>query len=198
MGKYLGFAALLAAALPAGQAHAAVLSFTGFANSTAVTAVDPTCAPIRFRGFANGSGNSSLGAFTYFHNACTEGAKTPVSLSTGIFEMTFALGAINGRFEGASIPRSDTPGLFDQDFMYTILGGTGEFLGASGGFRNLGTVDTRGGPPGRLAYNFDGFVDAPGVPEPGSWAMLILGFFAVGAGLRAYAKPAPDLSFSAA
>lgn len=185
MARFVSFAAMLVLALPAAPAQAAVISFTATANAAAVTAVDATCAPIRFRGFANGSGNSNLGAFSYFHNACTEGAKTPVSLSTGIFDMTFANGTINGRFEGASTPRAGVPGLFDQDFLYTILGGSGEFLGITGGFRNLGTVDVRGGPPGRLSFNFAGLVDAPGIPEPETWALLLTGFFVIGSGMRA-------------
>lgn len=187
MGKFLSIAALLAAALPAPAAQAAVLDFTGTANATAFTSLDASCAPKPFRGLANGTGTSTLGTMSYFHNACTEGAKVPVSLAEGIFAITFGSGAINGRFAGTSTPRAGVPGLFDQDFLYTILGGSGGFLGASGSFRNLGTVDVRGGPPSRLSLNFAGLINAPSIPEPSSWALLLAGFFAIGIGMRARA-----------
>jgi len=47
-------------------------------------------------------------------------------------------------------------------------------------FTNIGTVDARGGPPSRLSLNFTGSIDAPAVPEPASWAMMVVGFGLVG------------------
>ena len=175
-------AAAAALALAAAPGHAAV--FTGTATATAVVGPDATCAPLPFRGIishASSSGSSNLGAFTYSHNACTQGATGPV---TGSFAMDFSGALLNGTFAGGSLARVGTPGLFDQAFTYTVTGGTGRFAGASGSFVNLGTVDVRGGPPSRLNFNFDGAIFAAGVPEPGTWALLILGFGAVGAALR--------------
>lgn len=181
----LAVTALLAAAMPADVASAATLAFNGSASGVAVTAPDATCAPYTFRGTVTSApGTSNLGGFAYSHNSCTQGAIIPVSLANGDFQIAFTNGMINGRFDGTSIPRAGTPMLFDQDFLYTILGGTGIFAGASGTFRNLGTVDVRGGPPAQIAFNFNGLIDAPAVPEPGTWAMLILAFFGMGAALR--------------
>ena len=171
----------------ANSANAAVLTFSGTANATASVAPDASCQPFaNFRGTVlpnNSSGTSNLGDFTYSHSICTQGAITPVSLQSGTFGLDFANGSINGTVTGTSTP-SSTTGIFDQFFAYVITGGTGDFLGASGAFDNIGTVDIRTAPPSRLAFNFNGAINAPGIPEPATWALLILGFGTIGAGMR--------------
>jgi hypothetical protein len=162
-----------AAAVVAIPASAAEISFSGSAAATASPAPSSSCAPL-FQGIATGSGTSSYGAFSYSHTACTTGATGPV---TGSYIMNFGADQFSGLFAGTSAATS-TPGLFDLLFTYDILAGTGRFAGASGQFAQIGTVDVRGGPPSRLSLNFSA------VPEPGSWAMMLLGFAAVGGALR--------------
>jgi hypothetical protein len=146
---------------------------------------DASCQPFAaFRGRVipgTGVGSSNLGAFTYTHNACTQGNVVP-SYQAGTFAIDFANGGIFGTFTGETTPTA-TPGISDQVFEYLIGGGTGRYLGASGSFANVGTVDFRS-PPSRLSFNFDGAISAAGVPEPATWALLILGFGAIGAGKR--------------
>ena len=64
--------------------------------------------------------------------------------------------------------------------------GLQSFLG--GTFANTGyyalTVGGFGGDTGSYTLNFQGGSALPGVPEPTTWALLILGFGAVGAGMR--------------
>jgi hypothetical protein len=174
--------------IAAAPVSAATLVFDGSASATASVAPDASCAPLPFRGtiaHANSSGVSNLGSFTYSHNACTQGATGPV---TGSFELDFGASLLSGAFEGLSVARVDVPGLFDQQFSYTITGGSGIFQGATGSFTNVGTVDVRGGPPSRLALNFEGTIDAPAVPEPATWGMMLLGFGAVGAAMRRHKR----------
>lgn len=170
------------------SAQAAILPFTGSATAAASVAPAASCAPFTFRGIitpANSSGSSNLGAFTYSHNACTQGAISPVSLQDGSVAIDFGYGAISGRFTGTSTPRAGVAGLFDQIFSYTILAGTGQFARATGTFGNIGTVDTRNAPPSRLTFNFNGLIDAPAaVPEPETWALMLGGFFLLGSALR--------------
>jgi hypothetical protein len=180
-GALLSAAALVA---QANSAEAAILTFSGSATATPVVAPDASCAPLPFRGIiapAASSGESNFGSFLYSHNVCTQGATGPV---VGTFSIDFGVSSFSGSLIGASVARAGTPGLFDQTFDYTITGGTGSFLGATGSFVNVGTVDTRGGPPSRLALNFNGQINAPAVPEPTTWSLMIAGFGLVGAAIR--------------
>lgn len=169
------------AALVGAPASAAVVSFVGTAAATAAPFADPSCAPLPFRGLATGSGTSSLGQFAYSHNVCIVGAVGPV---IGTFVLNFGDAAVSGLLDGVATARVGVPGLFDQQFAYTMTGGTGRFAGATGRFTNIGTVDVRGGPPSRLSLNFEGTLNAPAIPEPATWAMMITGFGLVGAVAR--------------
>ena len=166
------FAALAAALAPA-TSNAAVVAFSGSATATAAPAPNATCAPL-FQGVATGSGTSSFGSFNYSHTACTTGATGPV---TGSYVINFGVDQFSGLFAGRSAATS-TAGLFDLVFSYNILAGTGRFAGGSGGFNQIGTVDVRGGPPSRLSLNFSA------VPEPGTWATMLLGFASMGLTMR--------------
>lgn len=168
----------------AAPATAALLQFVGSGNAIATPFADPACAPLPFHGIiplSDGSGNSNLGSFSYGHDVCTQGATGAV---TGTFVIDFGYGLLTGALDGSSTARPDVSGLFDQTFTYTISSGTGDFLGATGSFVNIGTVDVRGGLPSRLTFNFEGLIDAPAVPEPATWGMMIAGFAVIGGTLR--------------
>lgn len=174
--------ALATFAVSHAPASAELLPFTGSATAIATTFADPTCAPLTRRGiipFEDSSGTSNLGTFRYSHNNCNIGATGPVE---GSFALDFSGSLLSGLFSGTATARPGVTGLFDQVFTYTVTGGTGRFLGATGSFMNNGTVDIRGGPPSRLTLNFNGTINA--VPEPATWAMMILGFGLVGVGIR--------------
>jgi hypothetical protein len=165
-------------------AQAATLLFTGSATATANVSADATCAPLPFRGTIqpiNSAGTSNLGNFSYGHVVCTQGATGPVN---GTFQIDFADASLTGVLSGTSTARAGTPGLFDQVFSYTINGGTGQFAGATGSFTNVGTVDGRGGPPSRLTLSFAGSINTAAVPEPATWAMMLVGFFGIGGAMR--------------
>lgn len=191
--KYHTFATAfcgLAALVPATGVTAGTTAFIGTGSARAIVMADATCQPFApFRGQVipgTGSGTSNLGAFTYTHNVCTQGNVSP-SYQKGTFAIDFANGGIFGTFTGETTMTA-TPGVSDQVFTYLIGGGTGRYLGATGTFGNIGTVDFRS-PPSKLSFNFDGAISAAGVPEPAAWALLILGFGAIGAGMRR--RPAP-------
>lgn len=168
-------AGLLVAALAcASAAQAAVVDFSGTATATAAVGPNAVCAPLPLQGIATGSGTSPFGAFTYNHTSCTTGATGPV---TGTYSIVFAADQFSGLFSGTSAATA-TPGLFDLLFTYTITAGTGRFAGGTGSFSQVGTADVRGGPPSRLTLNFSA------VPEPATWAMMLLGFGAMGLTLR--------------
>ena len=175
----LGSMALMGA-LPA---YAAVLPFTGTVTGVSnLVGADPTCAPLPFRSAidpASTVGSSTLGNFTL-------GTSTCIALgggaSFGTFTINFGADSFAGTFDGGSTP-SDTAGISDTAWLFTILGGTGRFTGASGTFEAAGLADARTRPT-HVAIAFIGNVNAPAVPEPASWALMILGFGGIGLAMR--------------
>jgi len=176
-------AAFVVAALSVGTtASAAVLDFSGSFSGLASVAPDASCAPLAFRGTISSAttvGHSSLGDFTYSHSICLAGG---VGTVAGSFLIDFGQDSFQGTLDGLA-SASGTPGLFDETFNYTILSGTGRFLDAAGTFSGIGTVDTRIPPP-HVNLAFEGEVNVPAVPEPGTWALMLLGYGAVGVALR--------------
>lgn len=171
--------AALGCALPA---HADVLPFTGSLTARAVTGADPACTP-SLRGVISPGdtvGTSSLGAFTYGHTVCTAGAVGgPV---TGVFNIDFGSDGFQGTLAGTATPTAMPP-VSDLSFLYTIVSGTGRFLGATGTFTGIGMADPRI-RPSTVTLDFNGAIDAPAVPEPATWALLIVGFGMIGGSLR--------------
>ena len=177
-----GIALGLAAIEFASPADAAALLFTGTMSGLGVTGADASCAPFPFRGTIAAStsvGHSSLGDFSYSHNICLGGVNAG---SAGSFLLDFGLGTINGSLTGFAAA-SSTPGISNVTFNYTILGGTGQYLGASGMFAGVGTTDARM-RPSLVSQMFQGTINAPAVPEPATWAMMICGFAGIGFAMR--------------
>ena len=179
---------LLGISLPA---HADVLSFTGsVTGSSTFVGPDASCAPLQFRSVispASTTGTSSLGDFTYSTSTCLSAGGI---LSAGTFIIDFGEDAFNGTFEGGATP-TGTPGISDTEWLFTILGGTGRFEGASGTFEGIGVTDATI-RPALVSIDFVGNVVAPAIPEPATWALMLLGFGGAGIALRrrqARAKP---------
>jgi hypothetical protein len=167
---------LLAAALPA---NADVLSFTGSVTGESnFVGLDPTCvAPEIFRTAidpASTDGTGSLGPFTFSTSTCISPGG---ALSSGTFIIDFGADTFNGIFDGGSTP-TGVPGISDTAWLFTILGGTGIYEGASGMFQGTGTADSTSQPT-QVLINFAGTVFTP-VPEPATWLMMILGFGQIG------------------
>ena len=169
--------------IAASSANADVLPFTG--NVTGLSTLigpEASCAPLQFRSAIDPSstvGHSSLGDFTYSTSTCLS---LGGALSNGTFIIDFGADRFNGTFDGGSTP-TGTPGISNTAWLFTILGGTGRFDGASGTFNGTGVSDATTRPT-RVSIDFIGNINAPAVPEPESWALMLLGFGAIGMTVR--------------
>ena len=176
---------LLGMALPA---NANVLSFTGsVTGASTFVGADATCAPLQFRSIidpASTAGTSSFGDFTYSTSTCLSlGGAT----SFGTFIIDFGQDEFNGTFDGGSTP-TDIPGISNTSWLFTVLEGTGRFLGASGTFNGTGLTDART-RPAQVSIDFVGSMNAPAVPEPATWGLMLLGFSGIGLLVRRQRKP---------
>lgn len=171
---------LLMASLPA---NAAVIPFTGTVTGVStLVGADATCAPLQFRSTISPSstvGYSSLGNFTYSTSTCLS---LGGGASFGTFTIDFGTDAFSGTFNGGSTP-TDTAGISNTEWLFTILSGTGRFTGASGTFEGAGLADARTRPT-HIAIAFIGNINAPAVPEPASWGLMLLGFGGIGLVMR--------------
>nr|WP_314444622.1 PEPxxWA-CTERM sorting domain-containing protein [uncultured Sphingomonas sp.] len=167
--------ATAAAIFMSDPARAAEIAFSGGTSGSAVVGADATCTPIPFRGTISGAaGTSTFGDFNYSHSVCTQGAAGgPI---VGAFTIDFGVDQFTGTLLGASQP-SGTVNLSSLLINYSITGGTGRFLGATGAFTGLGTANTST-RPSIVTLTFSA------VPEPGSWAMMLIGFGGVGLAMR--------------
>lgn len=186
-------AASMACALVfAGAAAAKVVTFTGTRQnvSPVVGAPGGRCAPqvtvVIAPGALSSTGTSNLGNFSLNESHCIAGFP-PNPFTLGLFEWTFDDGAtLFGTYTGVA-GLSGTPGVFALVEDAVIGGGTGRFLGATGalhqtGTLRLGMVDGVRVSIGESAIT--GSINAPGIPEPGTWALMLAGFGGVGVALR--------------
>jgi hypothetical protein len=182
-------AACLAAASLGSAAQAATVAFTGTRMN--VDAPGPAAARCGSRNTANirpgpnstSVGLSNLGAFTPVLSHCIQlplTASTPFDL--GEFSFDFGGGdVLLGTYSGTVTAAG--AGVFNINQTHLVTGGLGRFLAATGSFASAGTLTFPGGRP-TVAQTFSGILNAPGIPEPASWAMMIGGFALAGAAAR--------------
>lgn len=183
-------AILMAAGLAAGQATAASAAIVAFSGArTNMDSPGPQSArcgartTINIRNSANSTstGTSNFGGFAATLSHCIQ-LPPPVAYDLGEFSFDFASGdQLFGTYSGTLT--FNAPGVFNILQDHLVTGGTGLFLGATGAFTSMGTLSfVTGVPTGQ--QTFDGTLNAPGIPEPASWAMMVAGFGLVGATLR--------------
>lgn len=188
-------AAGVAIVLAAVPASAAVVAFTGTRQN--VNFVNPPgtgrCAPLNTVNISptnpSASGTSNLGNFGLTNSHCIAGPPNPANpvraLTDGEFQWDFTNGgSLFGTYAGQAVFDN---GVVTGSELFTILGGTGRFLSASGQIQSVGILSFglfEGRQVGIFSGTLSGEVSAPGIPEPDSWAMLIAGFGLIGAVAR--------------
>jgi hypothetical protein len=154
--------------------EAAEVAVSGSMTGTSSSVGAASCSPLLFLSTLNGTGSSPLGSFNYTHHVCISG---PGPIQGVDFLLDFSNGdTLYGDLNGTATP-SGVPLVSNLSLTYEILGGTGQFLNATGDFAGTGTVDQRFGAP-QVSLNFSA------VPEPATWAMMLVGMGAIGAAMR--------------
>jgi hypothetical protein len=177
----------LLAAIAATPCAAATLAFTGTEmNDTPPPGPSGLCSVGQVRvafspSTAITAGTSNFGAFAPTMAHCL--TPPPTTYSGGVFEFAFDLGdVLTGTYSGYFTP-TGTPNVLNTIVDYVATGGTGRFLGATGAFQGVGILD-RSVPRPINNLTLNGSLNLPAVPEPATWAMMILGFGLVGATAR--------------
>jgi hypothetical protein len=193
---------VLCALLAAQPATAANFAFTGTRENVTRPPVPNTgrCAPTYPRtiviepGALSSTGTSNFGAFTASMSHCEATDAALRDIIDGLFTFNFAAGdSLFGSYSGQATP-GGPQGSLNILHNFVITGGSGRFLDAIGTFVSTGTLRgafVDGGPAGIFSGSLNGIVNAPGVPEPASWAMMIGGFALAGAAARRRPHPAP-------
>lgn len=195
MKRALHLTLLLAAVAAAGAAHAGTVVFSGTQSNTNA----PGVAGGRCAGFtvsiANvapffSTGTSNLGAFSTTQSHCLDSGPpvapgaAPVPYYDGHFDYLFADGdTLFGDYSG-TLTNAGSPGAVGNTQVFDIAGGTGEFAGASGSFTGTGLISFAAGRPPISNIRFSGVIEAPGVPEPAAWGLMLVGFAGLGTLLR--------------
>lgn len=182
------FAPIVALAVAAAApASAAVLAFTGTEmNDTPTPGPSALCSPGQVRvafspATAIVAGTSNFGDFAPTMAHCL--TPPPTTYSGGVFDFAFAAGDdLFGTYSGHFTP-TGTPNVLNTFVDFVATGGTGRFLGASGAFSGVGILD-RSVPRPLNNLTLSGRLDLPAVPEPSTWAMMILGLGLAGAAMR--------------
>ena len=188
----LAGAVALLAAVPA---HAGLVAFTG--TRANVNTINPPgtgrCAPLNTVNIAPGAlsstGMSNLGAFASTQSHCIAGPPNPMNpvrqITDGEFTYAFAQGdSFFGTYSGQV---TFANGVVTGVENLTVTGGTGRFINATGTVLAMGTLSfgmVNGSTVGIFNGTVNGMLNAPAIPEPASWAMMIAGFGLAGAAAR--------------
>ena len=185
MFRWLGciIAAIMAA--NSATAPAATVAFTGqFSNDTPTPMPSSGCASgqifVSFNpGNSTAAGTSNFGSFGPSQSHCL----TPGQPYNGVFSFDFAAGDMfSGTTSGYMTP-TGTANVFNSYVTYTLTGGTGRFAAATGTIEGTGLLDRRPARP-LNKLTLEGTLNLSAVPEPSTWATMIIGLGAVGGTMR--------------
>lgn len=184
----------------AGPSQAGTVVFAGTqSNTNAPAALGGSC-PNLTVSIANvapffSTGTSNFGTFSTTQSHCLDSGPplapgaAAVPYYNGQFDYLFADGdTLFGHYSG-TLTNAGSPGVVSNSQLFDVTGGTGAFEGASGSFTGLGVISFAPGRPPISNIRFSGSIDAPGIPEPDAWALMLIGFAGLGSILRRARRP---------
>lgn len=188
----------LIAAFAVTPASAAVTFSGSLFNTNPPAASGGRCSPGALTVSINPSlgssvGSSNFGTFSADMSHCIN-PPLPTTYSNGQFAFDFGAGNTLLGTYGGTLSATSTAGMFANLENYLITGGTGEFLGATGSLTGIGTVTFARNAPPTSIQTINGSISA--VPEASTWALMLLGFAAMGVAARR-ARNNGGLCFSA-
>lgn len=128
------------------------------------------------------SGTSNIGAFLPSGSHCIDAASG--TYFDGQFSFDFGMGdLLNGTYAGALSPTAN-PMQFSNIQSFSVTGGLGRFLGASGAFTGTGLITFAPGALPSSFETFSGTISTGAVPEPATWALMLIGFATAGLAFR--------------
>jgi hypothetical protein len=131
------------------------------------------------------SGQTNLGSFSYTASHCVA-APPPGPYYDGQFEWDFGDAKLFGTYDGL-LTAGAAPAQFDVQETISFTGGTGRFLDATGsavasGMLSFGMVE--GVSVSFSDVGFEGSLNLPAIPEPGTWGLMLAGLAGLGAARR--------------
>jgi hypothetical protein len=194
IGRIMGLGAI-ATVMSMTPLHATVIAFSGaFQNDNPPASPSGRCAPAARTvniGPPDASGTSVLGDFIPTISHCIV-TMPPADYTDGIFSFDYGVGnMLTGTYFGTLSAIAGLPTVFDNVQNFTVTGGTGIFLDASGAFTGTGQVTFT---PGQLPHSEETLVGSLDlrVPEPTSLSLMIGGLgglSCVGAMMRRKRQP---------
>jgi hypothetical protein len=140
---------------------------------------------VLLQNFTGDGDDTTFGTFTLTDESKLDIGSPPIDQITNLsFSIAFADGILFGN--GSGTGTDIAPGVVSTSLDLAIIGGTGRFAGETGKVTAT-EIDTLSGPTTLSVTDgsYTGTLSA--VPEPATWAMLLIGFFSVGAMAR-YAR----------
>ena len=169
------FVAIMLLACAAAPSHAIPISGT-FSGDSVLT---PTATPgVYSQSFSGDGDDNTYGAFTSHSQSTVDFSHPPtISISGGQFTETFTNGKLFGTSSGSGTANGQGAATATVDFLFT--GGTGLFAGYTGEATATESITRTSATTDSITGSYTGTL-TPSVPEPSTWAMMVLGFTGVG------------------
>ena len=177
------FTTFVLMACVAAPIHASAIPISGTLSGTST--LTPTGTPgLSVQNFTGDGDDTTYGGFTAQSNSTIDFSSPPnIHISGGSFTETFVQGTLFGTSSGDG--KASGTGTATVTLNLVFTGGTGLFAGFTGEATATETITSTSTTTESVTGTYVGSLTTA-VPEPSTWAMLLLGF--AGLGFMAYRR----------